>query len=148
MTTPPRHQRRKARTSDPARRLCTGRAVGLSGLTGLVLAAPTAGLAALAVLLMLGGETFPIGPQRLPMAYALTPVAGLAVFQLVFGMLTGRWRGGRYWLVALPVSALIWGTGLVLLLEGLVRPAHLLAGQFVAHTAVAGLAIWRDGPAR
>ncbi|MDM7459225.1 MAG: hypothetical protein P3W94_007730 [Paracoccus sp. (in: a-proteobacteria)] len=148
MTTPPRHQDQKANSADPARRFRTERTVGLSGLTGLFLAAPAAGLAALAVLLMLGGETFPIGPQRLPMAYALTPVAGLAVFQLVFGMLTGRWRGGRYWLIALPVSALIWGTGLFLLLEGLVRPAPLLAGQFAAHTAAAGLAILRDGSAR
>lgn len=117
-------------------------------MVGLALAAPAAGMAALAVLLTLGGETFPVGPRRLPMAYALTPVAGLAVFQLLFGTLTGRWRGGRYWMIALPVSAVIWGAGLVLLLEGMVAPGPLLLGQFIAHVAVAALAVTRGGSAR
>lgn len=32
----------------------------------------------------------------------LFPLAGLAVFQLLFGM-TGRWRGWQFWAIATPV---------------------------------------------
>ena len=31
------------------------------------------------------------------------PLAGLAVFQLLFGM-TGRWRGWRFWVIATPIT--------------------------------------------
>lgn len=30
----------------------------------------------------------------------LSPLAGLAVFQILFGLLTRHWRGARFWLVA------------------------------------------------
>ena len=110
-------------------------------LPPLFLAALPALAAGAGVLLVLGGETFPVGLTRLPMAYLLTPLAVLAVFQIVFGALTGRWRGWRFWALALPVSAILWGAGLILFLDGRAAPVPLLLAEAAAHLLVATLAL-------
>ncbi|MBW7055828.1 hypothetical protein KY389_03850 [Paracoccus bogoriensis] len=110
-------------------------------LPPLFLAALPALAVGAGVLVVLGGETFPIGPTRLPMVYLVTPLAVLAVFQIVFGGLTGRWRGWRFWALALPVSAILWGTGLILFLDGRAAPVPLLLAEAAAHLLVAALAL-------
>lgn len=42
----------------------------------------------------------PSAERRLMIMGALAPLAGLAAFQLIFGLLSGRWRGWRFWLIA------------------------------------------------
>lgn len=82
-----------------------------------------------------GGATFAVGPTRLPMVYALPPVLALALFQMVFARLTGRWRGWRFWAVAGPVVAALWSLGLVATITGQVPPALALAGVIGAALA-------------
>lgn len=113
----------------------------ISLLPPLILAALPALAAGAGAVLLLGGETFPAGPTRLPMVYVLTPLAVLAVFQIVFGALTGRWRGWRFWALALPVSAILWGAGLILFLDGRAAPLALLLAEAVAHLLVATIAL-------
>lgn len=50
----------------------------------------------------------------------LSPLAGVAVFQLLFGFGTGRWRNARFWMIAplatyaiVGLSFLLMGTGLL-----------------------------------
>lgn len=62
-------------------------------------------------------------PGAMNVGYLLTvmsPLAGLSVFQLLFGM-TGRWRGWRFWAVALPVVYLIILGLFVLALQGMLQ---------------------------
>lgn len=97
------------------------------------LLASVTGLAGMtAVLPVAGGATLPLGATDLPLAYVLPPLVGLALFQLVFGAVTGRWRGLRFWAVGLPVTAAIWGAGLVLMLGGHVTAIQALAGVSAA----------------
>lgn len=84
------------------------------------------------------GETFPAGPTRLPMLYVLPPLAGLALFQLLFGGLTGLWRGARFWVTALAIVAPVWASGLALVLDARLSPLAGL-GLVLALLALAGL---------
>lgn len=86
-----------------------------------------------------GGATFPVGPTRLPMVYALPPVLALALFQMVFAGLTGRWRGWRFWAVAGPVVAALWTLGVVATNTGQLAPPGALAGVTLA---ALGFGIW------
>jgi hypothetical protein len=118
------------------------RAIGpfLSG----VLAALAGGWGWLA---LVGGSTFVAGPTRLPMVYALTPVLGLALFQLVFSGLTGRWRGWRFWAVALPFSACIWTLGVAVAITGQAAPLTALLGVLALHLAFGLWALSMTRPA-
>nr|WP_111298867.1 hypothetical protein [Paracoccus saliphilus] len=98
--------------------------VALTGAAGFVLLA--------------GGTTFSVGMARVPLVYVLTPLVALALFQLVFGLTTRRWRGSRFWMVALPLSALLWGGGLYLVLEAWLTPRTVLWAEAAVHL-VAGL---------
>lgn len=102
------------------------------------------------VLVVAGGAVLPLGGIDLPTAYLLPPLVALALFQLVFGALARRWRGLSFWLVALPVSALIWGAGLWLLLDARITVPQALAGTAIGHlaallAALAGMRGRRDG---
>ncbi|TGN50207.1 hypothetical protein E4L95_17615 [Paracoccus liaowanqingii] len=88
------------------------------------------------VLVVAGGAVFPMGGTDLPAAYVLPPLVALALFQLVFGAMSGRWRGPGFWLAALPLTALIWGAGLWLLLDGRITAPQALAGTASALLAV------------
>lgn len=37
-----------------------------------------------------------------PVLFYAAPLAGAALFQLIFGGITGKWRGWRFWLIAIP----------------------------------------------
>jgi len=119
------------------------RAIGpfLSG----ALAALAGGCGWLAVV---GGATFAMGPMRLPMVYALTPLLGLALFQLVFSGLTGRWRGWRFWAVALPFSACLWALGVAVAITAQAAPLTALLGVLALHLAFGLWALSVTGPAR
>lgn len=93
------------------------------------------------VLLAVGGAVLPMGGTDLPTAYVLPPLVALALFQLIFGALSGHWRGPRFWMVALPVSASIWGAGLWLLLDGRITAPQALAGTALAHLAAVLVAL-------
>ena len=95
-----------------------------------------------------GGATFAVGPTRLPMAYALPPLLALALFQMVFAGLTGRWRGWRFWAVAGPVVAAAWSLGVVAMITGHLAPVVALAGVAVAVLAFGLWALAATGPAR
>ena len=41
--------------------------------------------------------------DHIPMVLVLPPLAGLALFQLVFGLVTGIGRGWRFWALGLPL---------------------------------------------
>ncbi len=75
----------------------------------------------------IGGATFAVGPTRLPLVFVMPPVLGLALFQLVFGAMTGCWRGWRFWAVAGPFAAATWGLGLTAAIGGFVSPTLSLA---------------------
>lgn len=92
--------------------------------------------------LLAGGTTFSVGLAQIPLVYVLTPLVALALFQLAFGLSAHRWRGSRFWMVALPLSALLWGGGLYLVLEGWLAPRAALWAEAGAHLA-AGLAALR-----
>lgn len=89
-----------------------------------------------------GGTTFSVGMARVPLVYVLTPLVALALFQLVFGVMAGRWRGTRFWMVALPLSALLWCVGLYMVLEAWLTPRAALWAEAAAHLA-AGLTALR-----
>jgi ABC-type multidrug transport system permease subunit len=74
-----------------------------------------------------GGQTFAVGLVRMPVIYLLTPLLALALFQIVFGALSGLWRGWRFWAAALPFAMTVWGFGLVLSLSANAPPATALA---------------------
>ena len=77
--------------------------------------------------------------DRVPLAYLLPPIVGLALFQLVFGVCTGRWRGLWFWAAAIPLSAVMWGAALMALLGGHASWQAALGVAAVGHVA-AGLA--------
>lgn len=104
-------------------------------LPPFVLASLTALAGVWAFWTWVGGATFAAGPTRLPMAYALPPLLALALFQMVFAGLTGRWRGWRFWAVAGPVVAALWSLGVVAVITGQVPPALALAGVIGAALA-------------
>ena len=116
-------------------------------LPAWLLAALIALTGAAGVLVLAGGVTVPVGGTALPLAYALPPLVGLALFQLVFGLLARRWRGLGYWLVALPLSAAIWGGALALMLEGRLTATQALGLAVAGHLA-AGLAALAAGSRR
>lgn len=95
-----------------------------------------------------GGATFAVGPTRLPMVYALPPVLALALFQMVFAGLTGRWRGWRFWAAAGPVVAALWSLGVVAVITGQAAPALALAGVAGAVLAFGLWALAATGAAR
>jgi hypothetical protein len=95
-----------------------------------------------------GGATFAVGPTRLPMVYALPPVLALALFQMVFAGLTGRWRGWRFWAVAGPVVAAVWTLGVVATITGQLAPLPALAGVTLAALAFGLWALATTGAAR
>ncbi|WP_405405760.1 hypothetical protein [Paracoccus sp. Ld10] len=98
--------------------------LGLAGAAGIIGA--------------VAARTVPLMGTQIPLAYLLPPVVGLAVFQLVFGTATGRWRGWRFWAASLPVSATIWGAGLIALLGGYASWQIALGGAAAGHV-LAGL---------
>lgn len=49
----------------------------------------------------------------------LSPLAGMAVFQLLFGFGTGRWRNARFWMIAPLVTYAIVGLSFLLMGTGL-----------------------------
>lgn len=99
-------------------------------------------LGAAGFVLLAGGTTFSVGLAQIPLVYVLTPLVALALFQLVFGLSTRRWRGSRFWMAALPLSAVMWGVGLYLMLDGWLTPRAALWAEAVAHLA-AGLVALR-----
>lgn len=109
-------------------------------------------LAALAAgwgwLVVVGGATFAIGPTRLPLAYVLTPLLGLALFQLVFGLLTGRWRGWRFWAIVAPFSAAVWGLDVVSAISAQLSPLPALLAVLAAHLTFGLWALSRTEPAQ
>ena len=66
----------------PAYLLSAG--LGLAGAAGILSA--------------VAAQTVPLLGTQVPLAYLLPPIVGLALFQLVFGTCTGRWRGWRFWM--------------------------------------------------
>ncbi len=50
----------------------------------------------------------------------LAPLAGLALFQLVFGLLTRRWRSLWFWLVAPIIVYIVLAGAMALLLRGMI----------------------------
>jgi len=92
--------------------------------------------------LLAGGATFHVGLTRLPLIYVLTPLLGLALFQLAFGLTARRWRGSVFWLLALPISGTLWGTGLYLVLQDQLSPLTVAVAEAVTHVA-AGLVALR-----
>lgn len=117
-------------------------------LPAAMLAALVALSGAAGVLVVAGGALVPVGGTDLPLAYILPPLVALALFQLIFGALSGFWRGPGFWLVALPVSAVIWGVGLWLLLDARITAPQVLAGTALAHLAAVLLAVTRIGGRR
>ena len=107
----------------PAYLLSAG--LGLAGAAGILSA--------------VAAQTVPLLGTQVPLAYLLPPIVGLALFQLVFGTCTGRWRGWRFWAAAIPLSAVIWGAALMALLGGHASWQAALGVAAVGHVA-AGLA--------
>lgn len=107
----------------PAYLLSAG--LGLAGAAGILSA--------------VAAQTVPLLGTQVPLAYLLPPIVGLALFQLVFGVCTGRWRGLRFWVAAIPLSAVIWGAALMALLGGHASWQAALGVAAVGHVA-AGLA--------
>lgn len=107
----------------PAYLLSAG--LGLAGAAGILSA--------------VAAQTVPLLGTQVPLAYLLPPIVGLALFQLVFGVGTGRWRGLRFWVAAIPLSAVIWGAALMALLGGHASWQAALGVAAVGHVA-AGLA--------
>lgn len=107
----------------PAYLLSAG--LGLAGAAGILSA--------------VAAQTVPLLGTQVPLAYLLPPIVGLALFQLVFGVFTGRWRGWRFWAAAIPLSAVIWGAALMALLGGHASWQAALGVAAVGHVA-AGLA--------
>ncbi|MFN3294591.1 MAG: hypothetical protein ACK414_14260 [Gemmobacter sp.] len=97
---------------------------------------------------LVGGATFAVGPTRLPMVYALAPLLALALFQLVFSGLTGRWRGWRFWAAAGPVAASLWTLGVAAALTGYAAPAVALAGATAVTLAFGLFALAATGGRR
>lgn len=97
---------------------------------------------------LVGGATFALGPTRLPMIYALAPLLALALFQLVFSSLTGRWRGWRFWAAAGPVVGAMWSLGLAATLAGHVAPVVALTGATAAAVAFGLFALAATGRAQ
>lgn len=48
----------------------------------------------------------------------LSPLAGLAAFQLTFGLATGRWRSLRFWLIAPLITCAVAAICIMLLVSG------------------------------
>ena len=107
----------------PAYLLSAG--LGLAGAAGILSA--------------VAAQTVPLLGTQVPLAYLLPPIVGLALFQLVFGVCTGRWRGWRFWAAAIPLSAVIWGAALMALLGGHASWQAALGVAAAGHVA-AGLA--------
>ncbi|WCR01970.1 hypothetical protein [Paracoccus saliphilus] len=83
------------------------------------------------------GQIFTPGSLRSPdtgtILIMLTPLGGLAIFQLVFGLTTRRWRAFRFWLYAPLIVYLIIGliglavfSGTVSVIEAAVLAAVLI----------------------
>jgi hypothetical protein len=89
------------------------------------------------------------GPDtELPLAALVVPLVGIAVVQAVFVAMTGRWRGGRFWLWAMAAT---YGLGTLAVwaeTAGLVGSSQAIAGFF---GILGGLGLWRatmpTGPA-
>lgn len=86
-----------------------------------------AAAAALAALWWIGGTTLRIPGTTVPAAYAAAPLAGLAVFQMVFGALAARWRGAAFWAAALPLTGAVVALALAATLTAAVVPAAAVA---------------------
>ncbi|MBN9082707.1 MAG: hypothetical protein BGP04_00780 [Rhizobiales bacterium 62-17] len=63
---------------------------------------------------------------------ALSPMAGLAAFQTVFGLLTRRWRGWRFWAIAPLVTYFILVTILLLVFIGYVSIIEAIVLALIA----------------
>ncbi|MFN3643281.1 MAG: hypothetical protein ACK4TB_10210 [Gemmobacter sp.] len=98
-----------------------------------------AALAAWAVLVATGLTTLRVPGTTVPAAYALAPLAGLAVFQLGFGALTGRWRGAAFWAAALPLTAAVGGLALA---AALVRLVTLETAMVSAAAVLFAFGLW------
>ncbi|WP_410217538.1 hypothetical protein [Paracoccus sp. (in: a-proteobacteria)] len=109
------------------------RALPAFAVASLVALSGAAGFARL-----VGGATFAMGQTQVPVIYVAPPLIGLALFQLVFGLLCTRWRGLRFWLTALPMSTILWVGGLYLLLEGRIEGRVFLGAEVMVHL-MAGL---------
>ena len=110
----------------------------IPALPAFLLAACLGLAGAAGILSAVAAQTVPLLGTQVPLGYLLPPVVGLALFQLVFGTCTGRWRGWRFWVAALPLSAIIWGAGLVALLGGHVSWQAALGAAAAGHV-LAGL---------
>jgi hypothetical protein len=75
-------------------------------------------------------------------------LAALALFQLVFSGLTGRWRGWRFWAVSVPFAGAVWGLGLVAVLTGFVPLLLALGGVVLAHLAFGVFTLQQTAGAR
>jgi uncharacterized membrane protein YfcA len=103
------------------------------------LAFACAAASALAALWWIGVTTLRVPGTTVPAAYAAAPLVGLAVFQIVFGTLAGRWRGAAFWAAALPLTGAIVMVALAATLTAAVMPATALAA---ALAVLFGFGFW------
>jgi hypothetical protein len=87
---------------------------------------------AVAVLLWLGQTALRLPGTTVPAAYAAAPLAGLAVFQIAFGLIARRWRGLLFWAAALPVKAAVTALALTSALTARVAAPVALAAALSA----------------
>lgn len=98
--------------------------------------AAAAALAGTAGYVWLAAEGRLVAPlDHVPIIYVAPPVLMLALFQIVFGAITGRWRGWRFWAVAVPFVALVWLLGLIAVLTANVHAGAALAAVLAAKVA-------------
>lgn len=79
--------------------------------------------AVVAVGMGLGTLPLRLPGTTVPAVYALAPLTGLALFQILFGLLDRRWRGPGFWAVALPLTAVLVALTLTLVLTRALPPA-------------------------
>jgi hypothetical protein len=104
------------------------------------LLAYVAGLVATWMALGLVVTTVFKGPDtEVPLLVLILPVVGLAVFQLLFGSMTGRWRGWQFWLWAGGLAYGLGGLTVWTSTMGWVGAPAALAG-FVA--VLGGIGLW------
>ncbi|MBK4215323.1 hypothetical protein JJJ17_05225 [Paracoccus caeni] len=76
------------------------------------------------------GTMLPVGPS-VALSW-ISPLAGIAVFQLIFGFGTECWRGLRFWLLA-PVTVYFWlAVFLAIFMSGYVNPTVAGIGAALA----------------
>ncbi|MFN3936936.1 MAG: hypothetical protein ACK4KW_05090 [Gemmobacter sp.] len=88
---------------------------------------------------MLAVSTLRLPGTTIPMAYLAGPLAGLAAFQLAFGATSGRWRGWRFWAVALPLTLASTGAALAF---ALARAVPMLPALAVAGAVLFAFGLW------